>query len=383
MGSAAAPLHGRLNLLQVWAKFAMVGLQAWGDSAARLTALYREFVDREQWLDNRAFARAYGVYQALPGPEALEMAVHIGARRYGRLGGLAAGIGFVLPGLLLTLILAQLYTTLGRETWGVAGILYALRPAVIALIVYAILRLAQGAIRNEYLMLVALGSFTTALVTPISFAVLLFFFAGVYFVGRKRHASGPVPVLALTSLYLGSSGLPLLSLLGLFFFEAGMLTFGGSYTVLPFLAEGAVEGFGWVTHDQFLDAVALCVMVPAPLVIVAAFVGYLVAGPAGGLVSGAGVLLPAFAFTLVKPRAIIALAESPRGRDFFEAVTSAVVGLVSVTILRLSLTAFVDPLAILIGLVAYFFLHLRRANAFFVVFGAACFGVVLQAAGYV
>lgn len=375
-------MRRQLNLLQVFAKFTKVGLQAWGDSAARLTALYREFVDREKWIDTRTFARAYGVYQALPGPEALEMAVHIGTRRYGRTGGFLAGIGFVLPGVLLTLLLAHLYGTFGRETWGVAGVLYALRPAVIALIAYAILRLAQGSIRNEYLMLVAMGSFTAALVTPLSFALVLFLFAGTYFVAMRPRASGPAPAMALTSLYLGASGLPLLLLLGLFFLEAGLLTFGGSYTVLPFLAEGAVEEFGWVTEEQFLDAVALCAMVPASLVVVAAFVGYLVAGPLGGLVSAAGILFPAFAFTLVKPQAIIALVESPHGRDFFEGVTSAVVGLVGATILRLSHTAFVDPMAILIGIVAYFFLQVRRTNAFFVVFGSACFGVILEASGY-
>ncbi|MBI2077802.1 MAG: chromate efflux transporter [Euryarchaeota archaeon] len=363
----------------IFLRFLLLGFQSWGDSSSRLAVLYRELVEKEGWMSNLAFARAYAVYHALPGPEAIEMAVHLGYRRSGRLGGLLAGIGFSLPGLLFALALAALYLRFGRDAWGLQGALYAIKPVVIALIAQAIIKIGRVSLHNDVLIHLALASFLASLLLPINIVVIIFVLAAGYFVAQRNPGSSGLPALALTPLLLKGLGLPVLVLLPLFFFEAGMLTFGGSYTVLPFIQRG-IDDFGWFSHETFLDAVALCTLVPGPMVLVGAFLGYLLEGLPGGLLAAAAVLAPAFAFTLIAPKPIIRLAESPRVRDFFDGVTAAVVGLVAVTLLRLVEGAIVDVATLALAVVSFLALTVRRVNAFVVVAVSAALGVLFEAA---
>ena len=367
----------------IFVRFFLLGFQSWGDSTSRLAVLFRELVEKERWMGNLAFARAYAVYQAFPGPEALEMAVHLGYRRSGRLGGLMAGLGFSLPGFLFAVLWAAIYVRFGADAWGLQGALYAIKPVVIALIAYAMVKIGRASLHNDVLIHLAIASFLASLLLPLNLVLVIFVLGGGYFLARKNPGSSGMPAMALTPFLLGGFGLSSLILLPVFFLEAGLLTFGGSYTVLPFIERGAVQEFGWFTHETFLDAVALCTIVPGPVVIVAAFLGFLVDGLAGAALAGAAVLAPAFLFTLVAPRSIIRVAESPRARDFFDGVTAAVVGLVGVTLLRLTTGAIVDVLTVAIAVLAFFAIAIRRLNAFLIVVGAGLLGILLEAAALV
>lgn len=369
------------SLRHLFARFLRFGLQAWGGPIAQIGMMHREMVERERWIDEPTFRRVLAVYQILPGPEAHELAVYFGYHRRGRWGGFLAGLGFMLPGFLLTLLLAFVYVRFGTQAWGVSGLLYAVKPVAIALILNALIRIGRMALTNEPLVLVAMGAFLASWVASLHFALVLGLLGVAYYAVRRRdtNASG---FLALPLLLTWATP-PFVFVLFLFFLQAGLLTFGGAYTVLPFIEEAAVRRFGWITPEEFLDAVALCGLLPAPLVIVGTFVGFLVDSWQGAVAATLGIFLPAFAFTLVAHERLVRLVEQQRVRDLLDGVTAAVVGLVAVTALQLTATAFPDARAVLIGGVAFVALRWARWNVAVVVLAAAALGVGLDGFGYV
>lgn len=343
--------------------------------------MHREMVERERWIDEPTFRRVLAVYQVLPGPEAHELAVYFGYHRRGRWGGLLAGLGFMLPGFVLSLLLAAVYVTFGTNAWGVSGLLYAVKPVAIALILNALLRIGKVALTNEPLVLVAMGAFVASWVAGLHFALVLGLLGVAYY--GVRRGSMVAPGFLPLPLLLAWASPPLVFVVFLFFLQAGLLTFGGAYTVLPFIEEAAVRRFGWITPEQFLDAVALCGLLPAPLVIVGTFVGFLVDSWTGALAATLGIFLPAFAFTLVAHEPLVRLVEQQRVRDLLDGVTAAVVGLVAVTAAQLTATAFPDALSVLIGASALVALRWARRSVAVVVLAAAALGVALDAFGYV
>jgi chromate transporter len=344
------------TLLAIFARFLRFGLLAWGGPIAQIAMIKRELVEEERWLEPSRFNRLLAIYQVLPGPEAHELCVHIGMMKRGRVGGLLAGIGFMLPGLMLILGLAWLYERLRLDQPLVAAAFLGVQIGVVALIVRAVHKIADHALGDRLLWAVAVASAAaTALGVPFWIvlpAAGLFYAAGA--AARFGVAVLVVGVAALAALVAGSGASALASASGnaaglvaqgsvsalvLFFsgLKAGLLTFGGAYTAIPFVRSDAV-GRGWVSDAQFLDALALGGIIPAPLVIFATFIGYLAGGPAGALAITAGVFLPAFAFALLFYDRLERVVEDERIHRLLEGVAAGVVGLVAVTAIQLGVT---------------------------------------------
>jgi chromate transporter len=372
----------RPSLRYVFLRFLRHGLLAWGGPVAQIGMMHRELVERDGWMGEERFRKVLAVYQALPGPEAHELAVHFGWMKRGRMGGLLAGLAFMLPGVILVTLLAALYVRYAATSDWADALLYGVRPAVLALIAFAFWRLAKGSLRGVDLALVGLGAALAGLFLPwLSFLVVLALGGLVVGLVRKApplpaaHLLLPLP-LALAFPALAMGGLAALALLSA---KVGLLTFGGAYTAIPFLREGAVEQHGWITDDQFLDALALSGMVPGPLIAVGTFVGYQAAGLAGALLATVLIFAPAFAFTLVGGRHLEALVEHRRLHAFLLGVTAAVVGLIVVATVPLARAALVDPPTLVLALAALGVLASRKVPVPLVILGSALAGLLVRA----
>jgi len=267
----------RLPASILWT-FLGFGIRAFGGPVAQIAELEADFVERRGWVERDRFRRALAVYQLLPGPEAHEMCCYLGAVRGGPLGAIAAGLGFMLPGLVLMLGACALYASLDLSSPVASHALAAMQLVAAALIVRAAWRLLAPVVRWRDPAARVPGAFAIA-----ACALAIWWFAPV---GAPPAVGATVP---------HATGAPLLFAHG---FTAGIVTFGGAYTAIPYVAGVAAGENGWMTQGAFLDGVAIASVLPAPLVIFGTFVGYQGAGLVGALAFTAGIFLPAFAFTV-------------------------------------------------------------------------------------
>ncbi len=353
--------YGRLFL-----RFLRFGSLAWGGPVAQIDMIRDALVVREAWVTPGHFKRLLAIYQVLPGPEAHELCVHFGMLARGRLGGVLAGLGFMLPGFVLMFLLSWIYLAFDLTATAFQAVFLGLQPAVIALMVRACHRIGGHCLVDGPLWTVAVLAGAGELL-GVSFWITLPL-AGVAYplmVRRRWLAAagvGLVFVLAvgqvspvvkawrgaptaaqpaqatarLEARETGRAGVGQLFISGL---RAGSLTFGGAYTAIPFLKEDAVERGGWMTENDFLDGVALSGVLPAPLIIFSTFVGFFGGGPWGALAITLGVFLPAFSFSLLFHRHLEAVIDHPQLRHVLEGVTAAVVGLIGVTTVLLARAA--------------------------------------------
>jgi chromate transporter len=398
--SARVPHEPLAKLLLRFLKF---GFLAWGGPVAQIAMIRQELVTEEKWVSPEHFNRVLAMYQVLPGPEAHELCVYFGMLSRGRIGGILAGLGFMLPGFFLMFLLAWLYVRFGLKTTGAFAVVFAaVQAAVAALIVRAVHRIGGHVLADKWLWIIALVA-TVAQLAGVHFAITLIA-GGVAYVLAKQGwpalaatlivscAAGVVFWLAVhgwqLSLMGGSAavqegtGQAERSLWELFIsgLKAGMLTFGGAYTVIPFLQEDAVAEGAWMTNAQFLDGLALSSLLPAPLIIFATFVGYLGGGAAGAVVLTIGIFLPAFAFSLLAHDPLERFVSQPRVREFLEGVTAGVVGLIAGTTIALMVVSIVSvPTALIFAaaLAALFYFKSKFVIPL-VVAGAALAGYVLS-----
>ncbi|HWQ13961.1 MAG TPA: chromate efflux transporter [Roseiflexaceae bacterium] len=387
--------YGRLFL-----RFLRFGLLAFGGPVAQIAMIRQELVEEAHWVSRERFNRALAVYQVLPGPEASELCVYFGMLSRGRLGGLLAGLGFVLPGFVLMFALSWAYATYGIGSPLVAAVFYGCQPAVAALIVRAVHRIGAHALTDRGLWGIALAAGAGQLLGA-PFAVTLSLAALAAVLCRRRHY---LLAAALGLAFLAGAALvsPALAgparadvapeaapgtgatLAGLFVagLRAGLLTFGGAYTAIPFVRRDAVEVGGWMTNAQFLDGLAISGVLPAPLVIFVTFVGYLGGGPLGALAMTAGMYLPAFAFTLIGHDVLERAIEHTALHTILEGVTAGVVGLIGATTLQLLPQAAGDAPRLLILLAALLATYWWRAKAAVaaMMLGAGLAGVIVSGA---
>ena len=347
--SPAEPRPPALSLPALFLRFLKFGLLAFGGPVAQISMLRRELVDEERWLSSARFNRLLAVMQVLPGPEAHELCVHLGMRARGRLGGVLAGLGFMLPGFVLMMALSWLYFRLDFDRGWVGAALLGVQAGVVALIIRAVHRIGEHVVQDGWLWAVALGA-AAATLMGVSFWLVLPLGGAAHALARTRRpltagglglvgaavaawlalgseASAPIAFAETAATRPGDIAAWVLFLAGL---KAGLLTFGGAYTAIPFLREDSVR-HGWMGDAQFLDGLALSGVLPAPLIIFSTFVGYVAGGPWGAAAITAGIFLPAFAFSLIFYDRLEAVLENARLHALLEGVAAAVVGLIAVT----------------------------------------------------
>ena len=373
------------SLGSIFVRFLKFGLLAWGGPGAQISMISKECVDDERWVSQETFKKTLAVYQVLPGPEAHELCVYFGHLRGGRLGGFLAGLGFMLPGFLLMLGLSVLYVEAGLDE-RFEELFYGLKAAVGGLVAMAIVRLGRKFINDVALAIIAAASFGLTLGLDLSF-VLVLLAAGLAYelwttAGTRKGAAASFSITPFTavSLVVGAITLSLTAEIFLEGLKAGLLTFGGAYTAVPFLQDTAVDSQGWLTNAEFLDGLALGGILPAPMIIFSTFVGYLAGGLAGGLAMTFGIFLPAFVFPIFFHRSLVAIAENPRIRPFLLGVAAGVIGLIGAVTVEILEESVVDfPTALLAaGAFALLYRFQTKLTVLFVVLGCGLIGAVLQ-----
>ncbi|WP_295241350.1 chromate efflux transporter [uncultured Brevundimonas sp.] len=349
-GRDIEPVPPALSLAAVFLRFLRFGLLAFGGPVAQIAMIRRELVDQDHWMSSARFNRLLAVLQVLPGPEAHELCVHMGMRARGRIGGLLAGLGFMLPGLMLMLGIGWAYVALSPVVGLLAGAFLGVQAAVVAVIVRAVCTIGSHILEDRWLWAVAVVGFAATLAGAAFWIVLAAGGAAYVLVraGRVGLAGGVValavlaalamhglgdggPVFGQTAGPVGDIGWVAMFWTGL---KAGLLTFGGAYTAIPYVRADTV-GRGLIDDGAFLDGIAFAGVIPAPLVIFCTFVGFVVAGWGGALAMTAGVFAPAFAFSMIFYERLEAVVEDRRLHDLLAGVAAAVVGIIAATSVEL------------------------------------------------
>jgi chromate transporter len=342
--------------LRFWLK---LGFISFGGPAGQIAIMHRVLVDEKRWIEESRFLHALNFCVLLPGPEATKLATYIGWLLHGTRGGVAAGVLFVLPGALVMLALSILYA-LGRGIPAVEGALFGIKAAVLVIVVEALIRIGRRALKTRFLVAVAAAAFIGIhfFALPFPLIVLAAALVGFYVTpraapaatrsvpGRWRHATlalaGGAALwwlpLALAALVFGADHV--LVDIGLFFSKLAVVSFGGAYALLAYMAQQAVENYGWMSAPEMVDGLGLAETTPGPLILVTQFVGFLAAyrDPAPFAPLGAGVLGAAMTtwVTFVPPIMLIfaaapfveALRANVRLSGALGAITAAVVGVI-------------------------------------------------------
>lgn len=375
---------------QIFWRFLKFGFLAWGGPFAQIAMIKKELVEEEKWITPEKFNRVLSVYQVLPGPEAHELCVYFGMIAGGRWGGFLAGLGFMLPGFVLILLLTAFYITFGIKSPLILAIFIGFQAAVIALIIRAVHRIGEHILINYRLWVIAI-------IAGISFFLGTHFLiilatAGVAYIFWMRNniiitillgfalllyttvSFSPETLQPLLNHDTNASGFQQGTPLQIFLsgLKGGLLTFGGAYTVIPFMQQDAVVANAWMTNQQFLDGIALSGLLPAPLVIFTTFVGYFGGGWLGAFIITAGIFLPAFSFTLIGHQIMERIIANPALHNFLDGISAGVIGLIAVTALQLFRTTIDNWLSLVIFGLAIFALYRFKTKftIIFVIIGA-------------
>ncbi len=305
----------------IFVRFLTFGALAWGGPAAQIAMLKHECVDEERWVDEETFKKTLAVYQVLPGPEAHELCVYFGRIRGGKRGAFLAGLGFMLPGFLLMLMLSVLYVEADLAEH-LDELFYGLKAAVGALIARALVRLSRSFITDLPLALLAIAAFALTVFASASFFLVLLG-AGIAYElwtnARRWTQQTHSFALGLPTILAVVAGAVTVGLTAEIFWEglkAGLVTFGGAFTVIPYLQDVAVDEKHWLSQGEFVDGLAMGLVLPAPLIIFSTFVGYMAGGLTGALVMTLAIFLPAFVLPIFLHRWLVTIAENPRVRPF-------------------------------------------------------------------
>jgi chromate transporter len=362
--------------------FLRLGLTAFGGPAAHIALFHDEVVKRRQWLTDEEFLDLLGITNLIPGPNSTEMAIHIGLKRAGWRGLLAAGIAFILPAMLLVLLLAWLYVQYGT-TPAVGSLLYGIKPVMVAVILQALWGLAPKAAKTRTLAAIGIATFVLYLL-GINELILLFGAGLVLLLIHNIKRLKPLIPLLLIGIHdsvsaqdnLNNEVVVSLSQLFLIFLKIGAVLYGSGYVLLAFLRGDFVQNLGWLTEQQLLDAVAIGQFTPGPVFTTATFIGYLLAGLPGAVLATIGIFLPSFVFVAGIHRILPFLRRAAWFNILLEGVNAASLGLMAGVTLQLGRAAVTDWLTGLIGVIAAILLLRYKINSTWLILGGGVAGLL-------
>jgi chromate transporter len=369
------------HLKEVVLLFLKMGAFSFGGPAAYIAIMQRETVRERHWLDDQDFLDLIGATNLIPGPNATEMAIHLGLRRAGWKGFFSAGVLFIIPGMLATLALAWAYVKYGSLPQ-VGWVLYGVKPVVIAIVLQALYDLGRKAVKG-------------AVTATAGLAVL-----ALYLLGRNEimllFAGAAVVMLVYVVRRFGWKGasglaaLPLINLpvtlpavvagftqLGLFlsFLKIGSVLYGSGYVLLAFLKSEFVTRLGWLTNQQLLDAIAVGQATPGPVFSSATFIGYLIGSWPGALLATLGIFLPSFVFVALLSRFMPWVKKSAWARAFLDGVNVASLGLMAGVTWELARSGVVDIFTVVLAAASLVLVFRFKVNSAWLILGGAALGV--------
>lgn len=374
------------SLGEVALLFLRLGTTAFGGPAAHIAMMEDEAVRRRRWLTRDEFLDLLGAANLIPGPNSTELALHIGRRQAGWPGLIAAGVCFILPAFLMVMIFAWVYVRFGTLPQA-AGILYGVKPVIVAIVAQALWGLGRAALKTKFLVFVALAAVVLTVLGVNELAVLFGAGAMTGFARRRHSASAPKALLAPAPFALvlqagtaGAAGAAAtfnLTTLFLVFLKTGAVLFGSGYVLLAFLRADLVERYGWLTNAQLLDAIAVGQVTPGPVFTTATFVGYVLGGGWGAFVATVSIFLPAFFFVAASGPLVPRLRRSVVAGAFLDGVNAASLALMAVVSVALGRAALIDPPTVALAAASVVLLMRWRVNSAWLVAGGALVGVLL------
>ncbi len=359
--------------------FGRLGIIGFGGPAAHIAMMEEEVVKRRNWISHESFLDMLGVTNLIPGPNSTEMAIHVGLRKGGWRGLLVAGFCFIAPAIALTIALAYLYVRYGSLPH-LAPLIIGIRPAIIAVILGAVFRLSKPVIKKNGSS--AIIGVLVALLSCLQVNEILLLVGGgvlalAWNLKGKLSRNLVVPAIFLipaTASVVQPAAINdaiTLSGLGLFFLKIGSILYGSGYVLVAFLQGGLVEARHWLTQGQLLDAIAVGQFTPGPVLSTAAFIGYVLLGFPGAMVSSVGMFLPSFVFVPIISPLIGKFRNVPSLRAFLDGVNASALGLMLAVCVLLGVTTLTSPLMWLIFIGAALASTVWRLHPAWLVIGGA------------
>jgi chromate transporter len=375
------------SLGQLIRYFLGLGTFGFGGPIALAGYMQRDLVENRRWFARSDYVEGLALAQLAPGPLAAQLAIYLGWLRGRVLGATLIGLAFVMPSFLMVLVLSALYLRFGGLPW-MQGAFYGVGAAVVAIIARSATKLARLTLGKDWLRWSISGLMAVVTAWTETEVVWLFLASGFLvwairtsrgFPGGAAAALAPQWGWLVTGLH-GSASLPQLVRIGLYFAEAGAFVFGSGLAIVPFLHGGVVNQFGWLTERQFLDAVAVAMVTPGPVVITVAFIGYLVAGPVGASIAALGVFLPCWLFVIIPAPYFRRHGQRPGIKAFVDGVTAAATGAIAGAAIILARRAVFDVGTAVVAVMALAaMLKLHRVPEPLLILAAGLVGIVLKA----
>ena len=420
------------DALRFWLK---LGFISFGGPTGQIAIMHTELVEKKKWISETRFLHALNYCMLLPGPEATQLATYVGWLLHKTPGGIVAGALFVLPSAFILWGLSYVYVTFGKLAW-IAAIFYGLKPAVMAIVVFAVIRIGKKALKNEVMWILALLAFTGIFFFEIPFPLIILSAGVIGFAGGKiwpqkfsataNHGASSQSIIGdadesplhtkpslaraikVSAFCLALWWLPVFILgwwqgwqstlfqQGIFFSKAAMVTFGGAYAVLPYVAQKAVEDYHWLSAGQMLDGLGLAETTPGPLIMVLQFVGFLgawhhpgnsfplVAATLGAFITTWTTFLPCFLWIFLGAPHIEQLRGNKNLTSALSAITAAVVGVVLNLAIWFGLhvlfpsAGVVDWFAVIVSVIAFIGMWQWNWNIITVVIGSGLVGLLYQ-----
>ncbi len=384
-----------VGLAEIARAFLKIGAMSYGGPAI-MGIMQAELQEKRRWIDKKTFVDGLAVVNMLPGPGATQLGIFIGHAKAGTMGGIVAGLCFILPAFLIMLALAAAYAAYGALP-SMRSAFYGIGPVVLGIFAVAVYRLGRNAVKERTQIIIGIAAAAAMVFTPIGLALTLLIAGctGIALFDSRRHALIGLAIVAagfafvhtLAWLQIGSAAAPTLARiegapglpeLGTFFFKVGALTFGGGLSMLAFMQEQVVVQFGWLSPQEFVDGLALGQLTPGPILMLAAFIGFKLHGPLGAAVAAGAIFLPSFLMMLTILPILRKMGNLAWLKAFMRGVGPAVIGALAVSLAQMAPHAAPDWITwvLLAGTIAI--LLWRNIAPLSLMLGGAGIGVVLK-----
>ncbi|MBA3461861.1 MAG: chromate efflux transporter [Deltaproteobacteria bacterium] len=379
-GAGSRPADRMTSLSELAWLFLRLGATAFGGPAAHIAMMRREVVEKRAWLTDEAFLDLVSATNLIPGPSSTELAIHIGRERRGWAGLLVAGVCFIGPAFLIVLGLAWGYTRYGTLP-AVDGVLYGIKPVIIAVIAHALWTLGRTAIKSVWLGIVGAAALAATL-AGVHELIVLAAAGGLVVIARgvgPRSAPAawfPWPLLATGGASAVVATISLASIFGVFL-KIGAVLFGSGYVLIAFLRSDLVERLQWLTETQLLDAVAVGQVTPGPVFTTATFIGYLLAGTGGACVATLGIFLPAFVFVAITAPIIPKLRSSPLASALLDGINVASLALMAAVTYQIARASLIDAPTIALAVIGAVLLIRWKISSMWLVLAGGLAGALL------
>ena len=347
------------SLMQMILYMLRLGALGFGGPVALIGYMQRDLVDERKWISQEDYKEGLALAQLAPGPLAAQLGIYMGYVHYRILGATLAGLAFVLPSFLMVVALGWAYTRFGGLSW-MQAVFYGVGAAVIGIIAMSAKKLTQKSIGCDKLLWVIYLVLATVTVITESEIAWLFIASGVLvwllrappaWLGRKNFNVAALTQLSIAGSFSGSMDAGLLTQIGIFFAKAGAFVFGSGLAIVPFLYGGVVTEHHWLNDKQFVDAVAVAMITPGPVVITVGFIGYLVAGFSGAVVAALATFIPCYLFTIIPAPYFKKYGRAPGVIAFVDGITAAAIGAITGSVIVIAKRSIIDIPTTLIALV--------------------------------